>query len=129
MLIYGVSGNFAHKKTIKQFLQPMTEQVWGEGCAAIFGSVFQSYYIFVSDFFSIHQCLFGVDFANICFFLRTASIFLGSIFDTGCFIFCSTVLSFSGTLPPFFLWRVTLAPGVHALQDIQNGHVNPHLST
>ena len=28
-----------------------------------------------------------------------------------------------------FLWRVTLASGVHALQDIQNGHVNPHLST
>ena len=31
MLIYGVSGIFAHKKTIKQFLQPMIEQVWGGG--------------------------------------------------------------------------------------------------
>ena len=56
MLIYGVSGIFAHKKTIKQLLQPMIEQVLrgvdvpGE-CAAIFGSVFQSYYIFVSVFF------------------------------------------------------------------------------
>ena len=50
MLIYGVSGIFAHKKTTKQFLQPMIEQVWGRGgggsgCAAIIGSVFQSYYI------------------------------------------------------------------------------------
>ena len=31
MLIYGVLGIFAHKKTIKQFLQPMIEQVWGGG--------------------------------------------------------------------------------------------------
>ena len=31
MLIYGVSGIFAHKKTIKQFLQPMIEQVFGGG--------------------------------------------------------------------------------------------------
>ena len=29
MLIYGVSGIFAHKKTMKQFLQPMIEQVGG----------------------------------------------------------------------------------------------------
>ena len=33
MLIYGESGIFAHKKTIKQFLQPMIEQVWGGGGA------------------------------------------------------------------------------------------------
>ena len=56
MLIYGVSGIFAHKETIKPFLQPMIEQVLGGGggggCAAIFGSVFQSYYILVSDFFN-----------------------------------------------------------------------------
>ena len=31
MLIYGVSGIFSHKKTIKQFLQLMIEQVWGGG--------------------------------------------------------------------------------------------------
>ena len=37
------------------------------GCAAIFGSVFQSYYIFVSIFL-IHRCLFWVDFTNICIF-------------------------------------------------------------
>ena len=58
MLIYGVSGIFAHKKTIRQFLQPIIEQVWGgdvpEGCAAFFASVFQSYCIFVSVF-SIHR--------------------------------------------------------------------------
>ena len=58
MLIYGVSGIFAHKKTIKQFLQPMIEQVLGAGvdvsggCATIFGSAFQSYYIFVLAFFN-----------------------------------------------------------------------------
>ena len=39
------------------------------GCAAIFESVFQSYYIFASVFFSIHRCLFWVDFTNICIFL------------------------------------------------------------
>ena len=70
MLIYGVSGIFAHKKTIKQFLQPMIGgggvDVPG-GCAAIFGSVFQSYYI-LCRFFSIHRCLFWVDFTNICIF-------------------------------------------------------------
>ena len=109
MLIYGVSGIFAHKKTIKQFLQPMTEQVWGEGedvprgCAAIFGSIFQSYCIFVSVFFFNSPMPFWGRFCQyLHIFLRTASIFLGSIFDTGCFIFCSTVLSLSGTLPPFF---------------------------
>ena len=74
MLIYGVSGIFAHKKTIKQFLQPMIEQVWGGGggCAGrmccFFASVFQSYCIFVSVF-SIHQCLFRVHFTNISIFL------------------------------------------------------------
>ena len=31
MPIYGVPGTFAHKKTIKQFLQPIIEQVWGGG--------------------------------------------------------------------------------------------------
>ena len=56
MLIYGVSGIFAHEKTIKQFFQLMIEQVLGVdmpgGRASIFRSVFQSYYIFVSDFFN-----------------------------------------------------------------------------
>ena len=48
----------------------MTEQVFGVGvggggvdlsggCVAIFGSVFQSYYIFVQVFFSIHHAFFG----------------------------------------------------------------------
>ena len=31
MLIYGISGICAHKKTMKQLLQPMIEQVWGGG--------------------------------------------------------------------------------------------------
>ena len=30
-IIYGVSGIFSHKKTIKQLLQPMIEQVLGGG--------------------------------------------------------------------------------------------------
>ena len=58
MLIYGESEISAYKKTIKQFLQPMIEQVCegggGDvpgGCAASFASVFQSYCIFVSFFF------------------------------------------------------------------------------
>ena len=65
MLIYGVSGIFAHKKNIKQFLQPMIEQVFGGrldvlgGCAAMFRSVFQSYYIFVSVFFQFTDAFFG----------------------------------------------------------------------
>ena len=68
MLIYGVSGIFAYKKTIKQFLQPMIEQVLGGGgggwgCAArmchFFASVFQSYCIFVSVIFNSPMPFFG----------------------------------------------------------------------
>ena len=66
MLIYGESGIFAHKKTIKQFLQPMIEQVFGGGggldvpggCVAFFALVFQSYCTFVSVLFN-QRCLFG----------------------------------------------------------------------
>ena len=53
-----ISRIFAHKKTIEQFLQPMIERAGGGGgsgwvdvpggCAAIFGSIFQSYHTFVS---------------------------------------------------------------------------------
>ena len=119
----------------------MIEQVLGGGgggggCAAIFGSVFQSYCI-LCRFFSIHRCLFfgsilpifayffccifiyvyfikksnsvlGTKFSfwflySWAHFLIIASIFLGSIFDTGYFIICSTVLNLSGTLPAFFM--------------------------
>ena len=65
MLTYEVSGIFAHKETIKQFLQPMIEQVFGRGgggkgrCAAIFGSGFQSYYMFVLGFFNSLMPFFG----------------------------------------------------------------------
>ena len=68
MLIYGISGSFAHKKTIKQFRQPMIEQVLGGGgggvdvpggCAAFCASVFQSYCIFVSVFFNSPMPFFG----------------------------------------------------------------------
>ena len=55
MLIYGESGIFAHKKIIKQFLQPMTEQVWGDvpgGCAAFLRQFFRAT-VFLCRF-SIH---------------------------------------------------------------------------
>ena len=51
MLIYGVSGVFAHKKTIKQFLQPMIVPL-------LLGQFLRAT-IFLCRSFSIHQCLFG----------------------------------------------------------------------
>ena len=138
MLISGVAGTFAHKKTNKQFLQQMIEQVCGGGgggggCAASMCHYFRisssELLYFCTGFFQFTDAFFGVDFANICiffavyyvyfiktsnsalgtkvfvwflyswaYFLITASIFLGAIFDTGHFIFCSTVPSLSGTL-------------------------------
>ena len=74
MLIYGVSGIFAHKKTTKQFLQPMIKRVFGGGggggCAAIFGSVFQSdyIYIFVSVFFNSPMPFRGLFYQYLHFF-------------------------------------------------------------
>ena len=65
MLIDEVSGIFAHKKTMKQFLQPMMEQVWGGGgvdvpggCVAILGQFFRAT-IFCVGFFLTEGCLFG----------------------------------------------------------------------
>ena len=62
MLIYSESRIFAHKKITKQFLQSLTEQVWGDvpgGCAAFFASVFQSYCILVSVFFNSPMTFLG----------------------------------------------------------------------
>ena len=66
MLIYGVSGIFAHKKTMKQFLQPMIEQVWGGGgeiyvpggCAAFLGQFFRAT-VFLCRFFQFTDAFFG----------------------------------------------------------------------
>ena len=80
MLIYRVSGIFAHKKTIKQFLQPMIEQVLrggggGEGWMCrenvpLFLGQFFRATMLLCRFFSIHRCLFWVDFVPIfAFFL------------------------------------------------------------
>ena len=71
MLIYGVSGIFAHKKTIKQFLQPMIEQVLGAGggggCAAITGS--ELLYFCVSFFFNSPMPFFGSILPIVAYFL------------------------------------------------------------
>ena len=74
MLIYGVCGTFAHKKTIKQFLQPMIEQVLGRGGVCrkdvpLFLGQFFKATIFFASVFSIHRRLFWVDFTNIYIFL------------------------------------------------------------
>ena len=42
----GVSGIFAHTKTIKRFLQPMIEQVWGGGVMC-----FEDVPLFLGQFF------------------------------------------------------------------------------
>ena len=84
MLIYGVSGIFAHKKTIKQFLQPMIDQVWGGGGGGggsmcredvpLFCISFSELLYFCVGFFQFTDAFFGVDFTNICrFFLYISS--------------------------------------------------------
>ena len=42
---------FAHKKTIKQFLQPMIEQVWGRGDVPFFLRQFFRATVFLCRFF------------------------------------------------------------------------------
>ena len=80
MLIYGVSGIFAHKKTIKQFLQLMIEQIWGERmdvtgeCAAFLRQFFRAT-VSLCRFFSIHRCLSWVDFSNICTFFAVYYVY------------------------------------------------------
>ena len=61
MLIYEVSGIFAHKKTIKQFLQPMIEQVWGGGV-----NVPGGYTTFFRQFFraTVSLCRFFFQFTD-----------------------------------------------------------------
>ena len=60
MLIYGVSGIFAHKKTIKQFLQPMIEQVWGRGeDVQLFLRQFSELLYFCVGFFQFTDAFFG----------------------------------------------------------------------
>ena len=72
MLIYRVSGIFAHKKTIKQFLQPIIEQVWGVdvpgGCAAFLRQFSELLYFCVGFFNSLMPL--WVDFTNICIFFH-----------------------------------------------------------
>ena len=82
MLIYGVSGIFSDKKTIKQFLQPMIKQVGGGGgegegseCAG-------------------RMCCFS----HVSF--SVATVFLS------CFFFQFTDAFFSGRFVPFLLYIV-----------------------
>ena len=90
MLIYGVSGIFAHKKTIKQFLQPIIKQVGVDvprGCAA-FCISFHIYCIIVSGFFDLPMP-FWVDFTNIyiffavyyVYFIKKSKSVLGTTFS------------------------------------------------
>ena len=80
MLIYGVSGIFAHKKTIKQFLQLMIEQVWGGGGGGggdvpLFLRQFFRATVFLCRLFLIHRCLCWVDFTNICIFFAVYYVY------------------------------------------------------
>ena len=84
MLIYGESGIFAHKKTIKQFLQPMIEQVWGGGGGwvdvpedvLLFCVSFSELLYFCVGFFQFTDAFFWVDFTNICIFLAVYYVYL-----------------------------------------------------
>ena len=71
--------NLRSKKTIKQFLQPRIEQVFGggggggvvdvsEGCAAFLASVFPELLYFCVGFFQFTDAFFWVDFTDICIF-------------------------------------------------------------
>ena len=82
MLIYGVSGTFAHKKTIKQFLQLTIEQVfWGGGgkmCredVPLFWVSFSEVLCFCVGFFNSPMPFWGVDFTNICIFCCILCVF------------------------------------------------------
>ena len=74
MLTYGVSGIFALKKTIKQFLQPMIEQVLGSGgggvdvpggCVVFLRQLFRAFVFLYRFFFQFTDAFFWVDFTNI----------------------------------------------------------------
>ena len=73
---------FSHKKkTIKEFLQPMIEQVFGGGggggvgCASFLRQFFRATVVLCRVFFSIHRCLFWVEFANICVFFSVYYVY------------------------------------------------------
>ena len=81
MLIYGVSGIFANKKTIKQFFQAMIEQVGGGGgvlnvmggCAAFLTSAFSVATVFLCWFFSMHRCPFWGQFVPFLLYIMCIS--------------------------------------------------------
>ena len=105
MLIYGVSGISAHKKTVKQVLQPMIEQVFGGGGGGamyredvplFFGSAFQSYYIFVSIFFDSPMHFLGrfYQYLHFCFAVYYAYFIKKSVFWTQNFPHVQLILNF-----------------------------------
>ena len=71
MLIYGAYGIFAHKKTIKEFLQPMIEQVWGGGrgnVPLLLGQFFRTA-IFLCRFLQFTNAFFGLILTIFAYFL------------------------------------------------------------
>ena len=75
MLIYGVSGIFAHKKTIKQFLQPMIEQIWeGEMCLEDVPQFSRATVFFVSVFFNSQMSFWGLFYQYLHIFLYIMAI-------------------------------------------------------
>ena len=80
------------------------------GCAAIFESAFQSYYIFASVFFSIHQCLLLGQFYQyfhifVVYYIEDVPLFLSQFFRATIFLrrffFNSPMSSFGSILPIF----------------------------
>ena len=83
MLIYGESEISADKKTIKQFLQPMIEQVWGGGgggecdgrMCRFFSVSYSELLYFCVGFFQLTDAFFGSILPIFAYFCCILSVF------------------------------------------------------